>query len=165
MICGPSNSGKSTLAAAIGRRLGIEPVHLDTLRHLPNTDWEPRPDEEFARLHAEAIARDAWVMDGNYSKLFPPRLERATGIIVLDDNRWANLFRYFRRTLFERPRNGALEGARDSIKWAMIRWIWTSGPRADHYRAELPKSGLPCLALRGMRELQRLYDAWGLSRG
>lgn len=166
MICGPSNSGKSTLAAAIGRRLGIEPVHLDTLRHLPNTDWEPRPDEEFARLHAEAIARDAWVMDGNYSKLFPARLQRATGIILLTDNRFANFARYLRRTLFEKHRPGNLEGAADSLKWEMVRWILVRSPPAlRRYREELPRAGLPFLELRGMAELKRLYAAWGLSRG
>lgn len=42
-ILGPSNSGKSTLADAIARKRGLEPIHLDLLHHLPNTDWEPRP--------------------------------------------------------------------------------------------------------------------------
>jgi adenylate kinase family enzyme len=165
MICGPSNSGKSTLAVAIGRKLGIEPIHLDTLKHLPNTDWLARDDAEFARLHDEAVLRDAWAMDGNYSRLMPSRLRRATGIIVLYDSRWANLARYFRRTLFERNRPGNLEGARDSIKWAMIRWIWISEPNAARYRTELPKAGLPYLERRGMADLERLYAAWGLTRG
>jgi adenylate kinase family enzyme len=165
MICGPSNSGKSTLAVALGRKLGIEAIHLDTLKHLPNTDWVARDDAEFARLHDEATAPDAWIMDGNYSRLMPSRLQRATGIIVLYDNRWANLFRYVRRSLFERHRPGNLEGAQDSIKWAMIRWIWISEPRSAHYRTELPKSGLPYLEFRGMRALNRLYAAWNLARG
>jgi adenylate kinase family enzyme len=91
MICGPSNSGKSTLAAALARKLRIEAVHLDLLRHLPNTNWVQRPDDEFARLHDEAIAVDRWAMDGNYSDLIPARRERATGIILLSDNRWANM--------------------------------------------------------------------------
>src|SRR5690349_4838405 len=91
MICGPSNSGKSTLAAALGRKLGIDVVHLDLLRHLPNTNWVQRPDDEFARLHDEAIRGAGWAMDGNYSRLMPGRRERATGIILLSDNRWANM--------------------------------------------------------------------------
>ncbi|WP_313442401.1 hypothetical protein [Brevundimonas sp.] len=33
-IMGPSNSGKSTLAVAIGDAKGLEVVHLDRLRHL-----------------------------------------------------------------------------------------------------------------------------------
>lgn len=38
---GPSNSGKSTLAEAVGRAQSLEVVHLDRLHHLPHTDWVP----------------------------------------------------------------------------------------------------------------------------
>jgi hypothetical protein len=76
MICGPSNSGKSTLAAAIGRKLDLPVVHLDRLHHLPNSDWVKRPHDDFVRLHDAAIAGEAWVMEGNYSSLFPQRFAR-----------------------------------------------------------------------------------------
>jgi adenylate kinase family enzyme len=39
-IVGPSNSGKSTLATAIGRARGLPVVHLDQLYHRADTDWE-----------------------------------------------------------------------------------------------------------------------------
>ena len=50
MICGTSNTGKSTLSAAISARCGWPVVHLDQLRFLPNTDWAERPDPEFKAL-------------------------------------------------------------------------------------------------------------------
>jgi adenylate kinase family enzyme len=166
MICGPSNSGKSTLAVAIGRRLGIPAIHLDRLRHLENTDWRQRPDDEFARLHERAVAGTEWVMDGNYSKLFPVRLERATGIILISDNRVANFARYLRRTLFEKQRPGNLEGAADSLKWEMVNWILVRSPPSLHrYRQLLPKAGLPFIEVRGMARLNQLYAAWDLTRG
>lgn len=166
MVCGPSNSGKSTLTAALGRKLGIDVVHVDLLRHLPNTNWVQRSDEEFARMHDDAIAGDRWVMDGNYSALIPRRRERATGIILLSDNRWANMYRYLRRTLFEKNRVGALAGNKDSIKFDMIRWVWIGSVRnVSRYSTDLPKPGIPFIHLRGMRELNRLYRAWGLTRG
>ena len=43
-IMGPSNSGKSTLAEAIARARGLPAIHLDQLYHLPDTDWQPRPE-------------------------------------------------------------------------------------------------------------------------
>lgn len=166
MICGPSNAGKSTLAVAIGRKLGAPAVHLDRFRHLENTDWQQRPDDEFARLHDEAVAADTWVMDGNYSKLFPARLRRATGIVLISDNRFSNFARYLRRTLFEKQRPGNLDGAADSLKWEMVRWILVrSPPGLRRYREQLPQAGLPFIETRGMSELNRLYAAWGLSRG
>jgi adenylate kinase family enzyme len=122
-ILGPSNSGKSTLAAAIARKCNLPAIHLDQFHHLPNTDWQPRPTSEFVALHDTAIAGDRWVMDGNYSQCMPQRLRRATGVILLDISAPASLLRYFRRTLFGRRRIGALEGGQDSIKWLMIRHI------------------------------------------
>jgi adenylate kinase family enzyme len=166
MICGPSNAGKSTFAAAIARKLGVPAVHLDQLHHLPNTNWVPRPEEDFARLHDDAILGDAWVMDGNYSRLMPQRLERATGIILLGDNRYANLRRYVVRTLFQRDRVGNLEGNEDSLKWFMVRWImFTSQKSVRRYRQFLPTMNRPYLELHSMLELKRLYAAWNLTRG
>lgn len=166
MVCGPSNSGKSTLAVALGRKLGLETFHLDLFRHLPDTDWVQRPDAEFLAMHDEAITHDRWVMEGNYSKLFPQRIARATGIILLGDNRWANFARYVRRTLFQkRQRPGSLAGDKDSLKWDMVHWILVTSPRnLETYRRTLPQAGPPFLERRGMGELNALYEAWNLTR-
>ena len=165
MVCGPSNAGKSTLAAAIGRKLDRQVYHIDLFRHLPSTDWVQRPDAEFEALHDAAILDEEWVMDGNYSHLMSRRIARATGIILIGDNRWANLRRYFVRTLFERGRIGSLAGDRDSLNWEMIHWIL--GPSARNlarYRRELPATDLPYAETRSMVELNQLYVAWDLSR-
>ena len=65
VVLGPTNSGKPTLAEALGMRLGVPAIHLDQLRHMPGTDWEQRPDPEFAALHDAAVAEPAWIMDGS----------------------------------------------------------------------------------------------------
>lgn len=166
MVCGPSNAGKSTLAAALGRTLGSPVVHLDQLHHLPGSNWVPRPREDFVALHNDAIAGEQWVMDGNYTGLFPVRLSRATGIIVIRSNRFGGVARYFRRTLFERGRVGSLSGNRDSIKWQMIHWImFAAPPKQRAMRRALPSAGLPYLEVHAMRQLNRLYREWGLTRG
>lgn len=165
VIFGPSNSGKSTLAQALSRKLGVPAVHLDQLHHTPHTDWVPRPQQEFHALQREAIARDAWVMDGNYSALVDERLERATGAIVLDDNHWLRLGRYFRRTLFQRQRAGALQGNKDSIKWDMIRWVaLTSRKNGARYRQMVESTPLPGVFCGSMGEVRALYAAWELER-
>lgn len=75
-ILGPSNSGKSTLADAIARKRGLPAIHLDRLYHLPHTNWQPRPGEAFVALHDQAIADERWVIDGNYTKCMPQRLQQ-----------------------------------------------------------------------------------------
>jgi adenylate kinase family enzyme len=162
MILGPTNSGKSTLAVAIGAKLGIPVVHLDQFRHLPNSDWQERPQVEFKALHDAAISEPAWVMDGSYSILMPQRLARATGIIVLDDHFLRRLWRYLKRSSVQTHRAGALEGNRDSIKWGMIHWIWTTRRAGEIARQRAAASGLPYLTCHSMREVQGLYTAWHL---
>ena len=166
MICGPSNAGKSTLAVAIGRKLGLEPVHLDLLFHLPFTNWEPRPKEEFVGLHNAAIVRERWVIEGNYFATVPQRLERATGIIFLGSEPVRAAFRNLRRTLLEtRHRAGQLEGNIDKLNWPLMRFILIEQPpKRERDRAILRASGLPMVELDSMRHLQRLYEAWGLER-
>lgn len=164
-ILGPSNSGKSTLAAAISRKLDIPPVHLDQLFHEPHTDWVPRLEADFAALHAAAISDEQWVMDGNYSKYLPLRFQRATGLIVLNVSTTTSLLRYLRRTLFERDRYGALEGARDSLKWDMIRHIAVVTPRNRERNHNLVgKAEVPTIMLPSKWHIEDIYRQWGLSR-
>ena len=162
MIVGPTNSGKSTLAVAIGARLGVSALHADLFRHAPNTDWVQRPDAEFHALHAAAIAEHEWVMDGNYSDILPARIARATGIIALDDGLLRRYWRYFRRSLSPR-RVGGLEGNRDSIKWMMIHWLWHTRRSGEKLRQRARNTGLPMVICRNQRELDALYRAWGLT--
>jgi adenylate kinase family enzyme len=70
-VIGPSTSGKSTLAAAIGHSRGLPVVHLDQYRHRPRTAWVERPDDEFAALHGEAVRGERWVIEGNNSRRLP----------------------------------------------------------------------------------------------
>ncbi|QWC57551.1 AAA family ATPase [Erythrobacter sp. 3-20A1M] len=164
-IMGPSNSGKSTLAQAIGRARSLEVVHLDQLRHLPHTDWVPRPPDEFAARHDKAITGDSWVIEGNYSWLLPQRLERATGFILLDVPTTTSLYRYVRRCWFEGDRRGALEGGRDSVKWDMIRHIaFDTRANRMHYRDMIDGMSLPNMQITTTGALAAFYRANGLRR-
>ncbi|WP_029613254.1 ATPase AAA [uncultured Pseudomonas sp.] len=162
-VMGPSNSGKSTLANAIGVRQRLPVVHLDVLFHEPHTDWKPRQDAEFLSLHHQAIEKDCWVMEGNYTRCITQRLARATGIILLDVSTVTSLIRYFRRTWFEHDRLGALEGGVDSIKWQMIRHIAISTPPNRRKYAEIFESiNLPKLKLVTADAINHFYQVEGL---
>ena len=166
MVSGSSCTGKSTFAVALGKRLGLPVVHLDRLRFAAGTDWQKRPTEEFVRLHAEAVATDVWIIEGNYQGLVPLRLTRATGIVdLLTGTVPSRLWRYVRRTLFEHDRAGSLEGNRDSLKWDMVPWIaWTEPKRRQAHLAVLRESAVPMIEVRSLRELNALNAAWDLPR-
>ena len=164
MVLGPTNSGKSTLAEALGAKLGVPAIHLDQLRHLPHTDWEQRPDSEFAALHDAAISQPAWIMDGSYSILMPKRLQRTTGIIVLDDTLLIRTLRYVRRSLSRRRRPGGLAGGHDSLKLEMIAWLWKTRNKAGGTRERVLSLGIPHVFCHDRHELAALYSAWNLHR-
>ncbi|AFL89732.1 adenylate kinase-like kinase [Terriglobus roseus DSM 18391] len=164
-VLGPSNSGKSTLAEAIARKRGLSAVHLDQLHHLPHTNWKPRPPADFVALHDAAIANDRWVIDGNYSKLFPQRFQRATGLILLDISTAASLFRYVRRTIFHHGRVGGLQGGIDSIKWTMLHHIAIVTPGNRRRYAEVYRQlQLPRVFLPSIRAIDACYQEWELER-
>ena len=164
MVLGPSNAGKSTLALAIAAKRDLPIVHLDQLQHKPHTDWEPRPEAEFKALHDEAILADRWVMDGNYSRLMPRRLERATGAILITSNRWLRLARYAKRSLNPASkRAGALEGGQERLKWEMVDWILFKTPtNSVKYAKIISGVSFPTLHCSTIRELKALYGDWEL---
>jgi adenylate kinase family enzyme len=164
-VMGPSSSGKSTLAVAIGRARGLPVVHLDQLYHKPNSDWQPRAAEEFIALHDQAIRSSAWIMEGNYSQCLPLRLKHATGFILLDVPATTSLYRYIWRSWFPRSRQGALEGGKDSVKWDMIRHIAiTTRRNRRQYSAIFEQIGLPKIRLMTTREVTSFYDLEELHR-
>ncbi|EJC78139.1 adenylate kinase-like kinase [Rhizobium leguminosarum bv. trifolii WSM2012] len=165
VVLGPSNAGKSTLAVALSRKLGLPAVHLDQLHHLPHTDWEARPEAAFAALHDAAVLEERWIIEGNYSRLMPQRLARATGAILITSNHWLRFSRYLKRTLVNRSdRAGHLEGAKDSIKWEMIHWILIKTRNSGfRYATMLRQSGLPIVECHTAKALNDLYRTWHLS--
>jgi adenylate kinase family enzyme len=164
-ILGPSNSGKSTLAAAIGDAQGLPVVHLDVLRHVPGSQWVERDADDFGRLHDAAIDGERWVIEGNYSHWLAQRLNRATGLIVLDVSTATSLARYLRRTLLERNRHGGIEGVADRLNVRMISWIvGQSQKNRAQYRARAHSTELPAVLLPSRKSLRRFYREEHLRR-
>lgn len=164
-MIGQSGAGKSTLAAAIGAGLDLPVTHLDQLRHLPGTQWELRPDDEFAALHANAVCVDRWVIEGNYSLLWTERFERASGLILLDLSTPRSLVEYLRRTGGRGPRIGGLDGTTDVLSRQMVAFIVRRTRANRRRRRDLFDSvDLPKLLLSGRPALRDFYEQEGLRR-
>lgn len=101
-------------------------VHFDQLRHVPNTDWQSKPEAEINRLHDEAIAQHKWVFDGNGGSLMPSRFNRADMVIWCDPNLFGCAFRFMCRPFFKKKRHGGLVGATANIQWDVIKFIFTT---------------------------------------
>jgi adenylate kinase family enzyme len=134
-VTGTSCSGKTTLARAISRRLGMPVIELDALFWGPA--WTPVSDDTFRARVAGAVAGDHWVIDGGYAKVRDLTWSRADTVVWLDYPLPTVLRRWARRTvarLFSReefwPGTGNRERlshlvGRDSLLW----WILSTHRR------------------------------------
>lgn len=82
-MLGNAGAGKTHLATALGRRLGLDVVHLDRLFWRPG--WAQSSRDEFVDATRRALSSDGrWVADGNYADTFDVRVPMADLIVVLD---------------------------------------------------------------------------------
>lgn len=82
LIIGCPGSGKSTFARALREITGIELFHLDMMYWNPDkTIVEP---EIFRQRLADAMAGEAWIIDGNFQSTMSLRMERCDTVIFLD---------------------------------------------------------------------------------
>lgn len=99
------------------------------IAHIPGTDWVLRPREETRKEHDEFILRHEWIIDGQYKRLMPQRLERADTLILLKVGRFTCLIRYLRRCRIKGDRPGKLQGAKKEFNWRMVWWILYHQPK------------------------------------
>jgi len=139
VVVGTSGSGKTTFARSLAEALRREHIELDALHWGPN--WTPRTD--FAELVRAAVTADAWVVDGNYSRVRDQVWERATAVV------WLN---YPFRVVFWR----ALVR---TIRRVVSRETLYSGNRESWRDAFLEPDGIPWWVIRTHRKRRREYAA------
>ena len=97
VVVGSTCAGKTTLARHLSALLDIPHVELDALNWEAN--WVAAQLEVFRQRVEDAVAGDAWVVDGNYSAARDLVWPRATALIWLDYPLRTLFWRLLRRTL------------------------------------------------------------------
>jgi len=144
VITSASGNGGTTFAREVAARLGVPFHELHALNHGP--DWVEAGPEELGAKVVPIVARDAWVIDGDYhSKLGDLVIGGADLVVWLDLPVRVWLPRLLRRSLRrivqrELLWNGNRETLRDVFlgRNALV-------PRAlRHYRRRRLRLGLAC---------------------
>jgi adenylate kinase family enzyme len=142
-VVGSSGSGKSTFGKALADALGVRHIEMDALFWGPNWRW--LPDEEFfAEVHS-AVSRDAWVLDGNYTRTIPVKWERVDMVIWLDYS--------FPRTFYQ------------SLKRALRRSLtkeelWEgTGNRESFRKSFFSRDSIILWSVQNFRQIRRKYEA------
>jgi adenylate kinase family enzyme len=95
MIIGDSASGKSTLSAKLGEKLGLEPWHLDV-----DMDKMGRHNRgQIGELIHDYVDRNrSWIIEGNaFTKDKTYRLEKSDVVVVCAPMRLVTFYRVVRR--------------------------------------------------------------------
>lgn len=124
LIIGCGGAGKSTLARQLGEKLTLPVVHLDKLFWKPG--WVEETQEEFDRKLALELEKPRWIIDGNFNRTMPQRLEKCDTIIYLDFSRLACLLGVVKRivTTYGTVRPDMGEGCPERFDIEFLKWVW-----------------------------------------
>lgn len=129
VVVGTTGSGKTTLAAELAARLGVPHIEMDALHWDPN--WTAASAPILRERASNALAGNAWVLDGNYPQVRDIAWGRADTIVWLDYPLGLILRRLVPRTATRVVRGTKLfNGNRESMRTAFSRdsiVLWALG--------------------------------------
>jgi len=145
VVTGTSGAGKTTMARELARALGLPHIELDAVNWQPGwvglNDADPA---EFSRRVNAAVAKEAWVVDGNYGGVRDAAWDRATDIVWLDYSRGVIMTRVIWRSIRRAvDRSELWPGTGNRETWRRwfdrehpIRWAWDTWARRRREYAE-----------------------------
>jgi adenylate kinase family enzyme len=150
LIIGSGGAGKSTLARRLGERTGIEVIHLDNLFWHPG--WVRTEKAEWLEIVRQAIAKESWIMDGNFGSTLEMRVVAADTIIFLDMPRYICIYRILKRWIMYRNTNrpDMTPGCDEKVDWEFFMWVW------DYPKRSRPEKELVLNRYAGEKHVVRL---------
>lgn len=168
------SGGKSSVARALGVKLGLPVIEFDAIHWLPN--WEERPRCESVRIVENRINSmpAGWICDGNYfSGLGKASIAQADTIIWVRMPWTVVLWRIVTRSI-RRARDKHRICGENYESWSRMfspdaLWLWhLKNPcmKRKHERglALLAPDATPVIQINSPRELNRFYEIHGLVR-
>ncbi len=160
LIIGSGGAGKSTMARALGEKLGLPVVHLDKLFWKPG--WVETPKEEMdAKILAE-MEKPQWIIDGNYNRTLSKRLEYCDTAIYLDYSRFTCLFGALKRVIrnLGRVRSDMGEGCPEKFDLEFLKWIWNFNKkhRNRYYKMLSEAPNARVIILKSRQQTRKFLD-------
>lgn len=82
LIIGNAGSGKTTFAKALAKKTGLPLVHLDQLFWCG--EWEHISREDFDQALQAELSKETWILDGNFDRTLPLRLQSCDTVFFFD---------------------------------------------------------------------------------
>ena len=161
MIIGCGGSGKSTLARQLGEKTGLPMIHLDQIFWSPG-NWQHLEREEFDVLLRQELEKPQWILDGNFNRTMPMRLEKCDTVIYLDYNRFVCIFGWLKRVIqnWGKTRPDMGPNCSEWLDPEFAKWIWTfNGKNRKKYHELLSQQeGKEIHIFRNHRQLRKFLN-------
>lgn len=133
ILIGCPGSGKTTFAKTLGEKLTVPVTHLDQIMWLPGN--VAIPYQQFLQAQEEVFKKDSWIIDGNYTKSIPNRIDKAETIIFFDTSRIVCLWRIIKRYFMNFGKPAPDLGGNNSyvLDFKLIKFVLTY-PSRDIYK-------------------------------
>ena len=82
LIIGNAGSGKTTFAKQLASKLNLPVIHLDNIYWHGN--WEHLTRDAFDAALQEQLNKPRWIIDGNFNRTIPHRLQYCDTVIFFD---------------------------------------------------------------------------------
>lgn len=82
LIIGNAGSGKTTFANRLAEKLDLPLIHLDRLYW--HGDWEHLSRDEFDVILQAELEKPQWIIDGNFNRTIPHRLQYCDTVFFFD---------------------------------------------------------------------------------
>lgn len=106
IVIGCPGAGKSTFSRKLAAKTGLPLYYLDMIWHRPDRTVVGR--DEFDKRLVEIMAEDRWILDGNYARTLPLRLEQCDTVFF-----------------FDIPLDECIEGAKSRLGKERVDMPWT----------------------------------------
>jgi adenylate kinase family enzyme len=138
IVIGSGGAGKSTFSQRLGDRTGLPVTHLDAEFWRPG--WVESPGELWQQKVERLVAREEWILDGNFGGTMEQRIDACDTVIFLDLPRAVCLTRVVSRRIRFRGRHrpDMTPGCNERLTLEFLRWIWSyPGTRRPRILARL----------------------------
>lgn len=161
LIIGCGGAGKSTLARQLGEKLNLPVVHLDQIWWAPG-NWQHLEREEFDGLVLAEMEKPQWILDGNFNRTLPMRLEKCDAVIYLDISRVTCLLSWVKRVItnWGKARPDMAEGCAERFDPEFVSWIWNfnKNNRERYYRMLGEAENIETIVLKNRHMVKRFLN-------
>jgi adenylate kinase family enzyme len=118
-----AGSGKSTFSRTLAAKTGLPVILLDV--HYWRPGWVEPSEDEWREQQRDLIARNEWILDGNYHATLDLRLDRADTAVFLDTPWWVCSWRALVRGVRNRPVGFQLPDGCDESALRRLQAEWS----------------------------------------